>query len=141
MVPLRALCVLCGSMRDFRLPLPQHGVCFFKPPRHLLAFTGMFQQRLCVPLAARDSKEISAVNVDGAGEARDGIGDGVDDVAAKRLSVFFREGAGARGLSLARPRRHLPVANRNAGRNRLALRFPAPHPKGTKALLRSAIPH
>src|SRR4029077_7203994 len=40
----------------------------------------------------------AAVDVNGASEARDWIRDGVDDVVAEWLSVFFAEGAGAGGF-------------------------------------------
>src|SRR5260370_37085990 len=45
------------------------------------------RQRLCIPFAARDGKEIAAIDVDGASQARDRVGYRMDDVAAQRLGV------------------------------------------------------
>src|SRR3954447_15100694 len=50
-------------------------------PRRIVSTLG---ERRRVPFAARDREEIATVDVDGAGEACDWVGDGVDEVATER---------------------------------------------------------
>src|SRR5262249_14879234 len=73
--------------------LRQQGIRFFKPARHLGAIERLFAKTLCVPFAARDAEKISAINMQRGRQPRDRIGDGVNDVAPQRLSVFCGKGA------------------------------------------------
>ncbi len=69
-------------------------------PEQLFDVAGLLPQRPRIPFAAVGAKEIAAVNVDGAGQPRDGIGDRMDDVRPQRLGILFAQGAGTRGLDL-----------------------------------------
>jgi len=77
------------------------GVGFLKLAEDSIDVAGLFAKGFGVPFAAAGGEEIAAVDVNGAGEARDRICDGVDDVVAEGLGVFFAEGAGAGGFEFA----------------------------------------
>src|SRR6516225_3613982 len=61
----------------------------------------MLPQRFRVPLAPFGSKEITSVNVYGAGQAWNGVGNRVNDVRSKRLCIFFAKRSRTRRLDLA----------------------------------------
>src|SRR5499425_1956539 len=66
----------------------------------MLHISWLLQQSLWIPLAPRHIKEIAPVDVNGARQAPDGIGHGVDNVAAERQSVALPDGLGAGCLDL-----------------------------------------
>src|SRR5713226_2876226 len=68
------------------------------------------RQRLRIPFAARDGKEIAAINVDGASQARDRVGYRMDDVAAQRLGVANAERPRPDRLDPGRARRTVDPA-------------------------------
>src|SRR5215472_17826939 len=75
--------------------LHQQRVRVFKPARHLGAVARLFPETLCVPFTAGHAEEVSTINVNGASQSRDRVGNGVNDVAPQRLSIFRGEGPGA----------------------------------------------
>src|SRR6266704_4839642 len=55
--------------------LDVQGVRLLQAAHDALAVGGLLQQRFRIPLAARDAEEVAAVDVDGAGQAWNGIDD------------------------------------------------------------------
>src|SRR5215471_10329751 len=76
-------------------------VCLFEQAQGFFYVVGMLPQRFRVPLAPFGSKEITSVNVYGAGQAWNGVGHRVNDVRSKRLCIFFAKRSRTRRLDLA----------------------------------------
>src|SRR3546814_10123801 len=71
------------------------GIRFLEQAHVLLYVVALFQERLRVPFAAVDAEEIAAIDVEGAGQARDRIRHRVDDLLSERNGIPHAERPGA----------------------------------------------
>ena len=70
-------------------------------PHRLLRVVAAFDQRLRIPFAALGAEEVAAVDVERAGEARDRVGDRMDDVLPERYRVALAQRLCPRRLDFA----------------------------------------
>src|SRR3546814_1034645 len=71
------------------------GIRLLEQAHVLLDVVALFQERLRVPFAAVDAEEIAAIDVEGAGQARDRIRHRVDDLLSERNGIPHAERPGA----------------------------------------------
>src|SRR5262249_15962772 len=70
-----------------RRSLHESRILLFEVPESSLDVVGTFFEGVGVKFATRHRKEVASVYVDGAGEARGGVGDGVHSVVAEQTHV------------------------------------------------------
>src|SRR5690348_18486790 len=84
-------------------PLPlradHDAVGLLESPHGPFRVPALFFERLRVPFATFSAEEIAAIDVDGAGQPRNGIGDRMDKVAPHRVSVTLTKGSCAGGFN------------------------------------------
>src|SRR5437879_11972373 len=64
----------------------------FESPCPPVSSARPFQKRFRIPLAPLDAEKVSAVDVNRARQAPDGVGHGMDDVFSQLDRVFFTKG-------------------------------------------------
>ena len=82
------------------LAVRKDGIGFLEQPHGLFYIVALLQKGLRVPLAALGTKKITTVHVDRAGQTRNRVGYGMNDVTSKRFRILLAQRPGTCGLQL-----------------------------------------
>src|SRR5678815_233068 len=90
------------EMRSRQLPLcstsRMEAITFVKQLQRLLYVVWLLSKSLRIPLAARHTEEVAAIDMNRPGQPPDRIGDRMDDVLAQEKGVALAQSLGASGL-------------------------------------------